>query len=87
MHLPQVASTLARLAGVIRLHMPKVRGHTDVSQSLRMVVTSSELDLRWFHLPNYESRFFLLKVLGDVEFFSNLPSQHALARNIRNRVG
>ncbi len=82
MDLSVVAASEARLARVIRPNMPGVRGHTiviAVSQPLRMIVTSSELDFRWLHLPNYESGFFLLNVLGDVEFLSDPPAQHPLA--------
>ena len=81
-----MAPSLARLAGVIRPNLREVRGHTAVSQPLWMIDASSELDFRWFHLPNYESGLFLLIVLGDVEFLSDPPSQHALAGNIRNGV-
>lgn len=86
MHLSVETCSLARLARVIRPNLPEVRGNTAVSQPLRMIGPSSVLDFGGFHLPYYESGFFLFKVLGYIEFFPDPPSQHPLARNIRYGV-
>jgi hypothetical protein len=86
MHLSLETCSLTRLAGVIRPYMAEVRGYTAVSLPLRVIVTSSVLDFGGLHLPYYESGFFLLKVLGDVEFLPDPPAQHPLARNIRYGV-
>jgi hypothetical protein len=86
MHLSVETCSLPRLARVIRPYMPEVRGNTAVSLPLRMIVTSSVLDFGGLHLSYYESGFFLLKVLGDVEFLPDPPAQHPFARNVRNGV-
>ena len=51
-----------------------------------MIVTSSALDFGGLYLPNYESGFFLIKVLGEVEFLPEPPAHHFLAKNIRYGV-